>query len=725
MSAAYTAQTLIALLDRLEVSRKGRELRTRCRLCGHNSLYLNAGRTRPLVASCGFCGKEKQSEVLTAANITPTDLGPPLSVDEIRDIWQEVNPDAIVDGDERARRASADVCNAVYGWLVRREECELIEAHAKWLEERGLPAAVARNLGYGSTPDATSASRIAGAAYEIWGSQLWSVPGFYLAGQTPSLAVSNQGIWHPCRNGDGCIVALKVRRPKASHDQRMSTLSSSKYGGPIAASEPHIPLGALAGDCSTVWCTEGERKADLIHQRLKVAVVGLPGVQHVGRLPALLERLKVKRVVAAFDADAAGEQATGRLVEAVFRDGDKYEIEFARWDTGKKPAGGEEADAKTYRPKVDDALVAGVEVKVVTGADPAIQELLRRGSERDEIKAYRKGSVGIAATEILRMEFPPARFAVEGMTVEGLNLLIGRPKAGKSYLALQKAVCVATGQPFIGRKVTQGVVLYIALEDTCRRIKLRLSEMGVTPDTPGIENLFFEPAERWLKHKNRQLPILASYLKEMNGDVVYVVIDTLQRWRGQGDEVEKNAYAQDYNFMSPLWELGNTTATPIEFLHHTRKDARGDYVNDSSGSQGIAGGCDALFTFYREANKHHGRLVGGGRDMTELEQFVVWDKEVRWFTAVDLADVPDDVKAAEQDDGRGPTIAALLTHLVLKHGGGTAKALTDAVLKEKPKIKAASVGIALSKLKADGLLTSEGRGDSALYFPAAGKVVKK
>jgi hypothetical protein len=47
-------------------------------------------------------------------------------------------------------------------------------------------------------------------------------------------------------------------------------------------------------------------------------------------------------------------------------------------------------------------------------------------------------------------DFPDLRFAVEGLIPEGLTLLIGPPKAGKSWLALALLLAVASGGVALG-----------------------------------------------------------------------------------------------------------------------------------------------------------------------------------------------------------------------------------------------------------------------------------
>jgi RecA-family ATPase len=71
---------------------------------------------------------------------------------------------------------------------------------------------------------------------------------------------------------------------------------------------------------------------------------------------------------------------------------------------------------------------------------------------------------------------------VPGLLPVGLVMLAGRPKQGKSWLALQMAVAVGTGGKLLGQDVPEGKTLYLALEDSARRIKSRLeSQQAPSP----------------------------------------------------------------------------------------------------------------------------------------------------------------------------------------------------------------------------------------------------
>ncbi|WP_295752704.1 AAA family ATPase [uncultured Oscillibacter sp.] len=71
---------------------------------------------------------------------------------------------------------------------------------------------------------------------------------------------------------------------------------------------------------------------------------------------------------------------------------------------------------------------------------------------------------------------------VDTLISQGLHILAGFPKVGKSWLALWLAVTVAKGEPVWGMQVEQGTTLYLCLEDSHLRIQNRLFD--VTEDAP-------------------------------------------------------------------------------------------------------------------------------------------------------------------------------------------------------------------------------------------------
>ena len=70
------------------------------------------------------------------------------------------------------------------------------------------------------------------------------------------------------------------------------------------------------------------------------------------------------------------------------------------------------------------------------------------------------------------------RFIVEGLLPEGLTMLAGAPKAGKSFFALSLSVSVAKGIPFLCFPTSKCNVLYFCFEDDEKRLQQRLFEMS-------------------------------------------------------------------------------------------------------------------------------------------------------------------------------------------------------------------------------------------------------
>ncbi len=78
--------------------------------------------------------------------------------------------------------------------------------------------------------------------------------------------------------------------------------------------------------------------------------------------------------------------------------------------------------------------------------------------------------------EVLRhKELPPEQWIIDEKLPAGCTVLAGRSKDGKSMMAYGLVVAVATGGAAFGTEpVTQGDVLYLALEDGERRAQKRL-----------------------------------------------------------------------------------------------------------------------------------------------------------------------------------------------------------------------------------------------------------
>ena len=158
----------------------------------------------------------------------------------------------------------------------------------------------------------------------------------------------------------------------------------------------------------------------------------------------------------------------------------------------------------------------------------------------------------INAEELQNRTYEPTHFLVDELIPEGLHILAGAPKIGKSWLALWLCLCVSQGQPLWNFAVTQGEVLYLSLEDSFQRIQTRLFDL--TEDAP--PTLHFAIMADTLKHGLEQQ--IEQFLAE-HPNTKLVVIDTLQRVRSAGSD--SNLYANDYPDFHNTYAKGKVTLT--------------------------------------------------------------------------------------------------------------------------------------------------------------------
>lgn len=155
------------------------------------------------------------------------------------------------------------------------------------------------------------------------------------------------GLIVPVRDTAGRIVALKVRRDKATGSNKYFYITSTKYGGPGPGSPVHVPLG-FKFPIDVSGLTEGELKADAASSLSGRFYLSVPGVGNWKPALDVLKELGVKVVRLAFDADACSKPVVAQALLMCFnglRDAG-FVVELERWnpDCGKG---------------IDDLLAAG------------------------------------------------------------------------------------------------------------------------------------------------------------------------------------------------------------------------------------------------------------------------------------------------------------------------------------------------------------------------------
>ena len=219
---------------------------------------------------------------------------------------------------------------------------------------------------------------------------------------------------------------------------------------------------------------------------------------------------------------------------------------------------------------------------------------------------------------LMSQPLTPLNFVVDTLLSQGLHILVGSPKVGKSWLALWLAVTVAKGETVWGMGVKQGTTLYLCLEDSTLRIQNRLFE--ITEDAPASVH-FTTNSDTPGKGLEEQL---CSFLSE-HPDTVLVIIDTLQMIRGTGYD---NTYANDYRDLSALKHIADTHGIAILLIHHLRKMNDDDPMNMISGTTGLSGATDSNFVLRKSQRRENtATLYCTGRDIPYRELALEFDGE--------------------------------------------------------------------------------------------------
>ena len=215
----------------------------------------------------------------------------------------------------------------------------------------------------------------------------------------------------------------------------------------------------------------------------------------------------------------------------------------------------------------------------------------------------------ITAEDLQNRTYEPTPFLVDELIPEGLHILAGAPKIGKSWLALWLCLCVSQGQPLWNFATTQGEALYLSLEDSFQRIQTRLFDL--TEDAP--PTLHFAIMADTLKHGLEQQ--IEQFLTEHPATKL-VVIDTLQRVRSTGGD--SNLYANDYQDVGLLKQLADRHHIAILLIHHLRKLHDDDPMNMISGSTGLSGAADSAFVLQKNARSANAATLHcTGRDIPD------------------------------------------------------------------------------------------------------------
>lgn len=224
----------------------------------------------------------------------------------------------------------------------------------------------------------------------------------------------------------------------------------------------------------------------------------------------------------------------------------------------------------------------------------------------------------ISTKKLMEKEFPPIKPVITRIMPTGTFIFAGGSKIGKSWLILWFANQIALGNPVWDFETTQSEVLYLALEDTERRLQDRLNEIA---SEVGAFHLATQVACIGDGFEEQVIEFIINHPK-----VKFIIIDTLQKIRKSGKD--SATYADDYETMSAIKKIADTYDITIMILHHTKKEYDSDPFNRISGTTGIMGSADGAYVLFKKARmENKAELNITGRDVREITLDLTFDSD--------------------------------------------------------------------------------------------------
>jgi len=234
---------------------------------------------------------------------------------------------------------------------------------------------------------------------------------------------------------------------------------------------------------------------------------------------------------------------------------------------------------------------------------------------------------------LMDMRINPIRFFIDSLLPQGVSLLCGAPKIGKSWLVLDWCVRIAKGEEVWNFKTTKGTTLYLCLEDNLSRIQQRLNE--ITDEVPN--NVFFATSSYSMSDGlAEQIEMFVAEHK----DTVLVVIDTFQMIRTRNKDT---TYANDYQEIEEFKSLADKLKISLLLVHHLRKQGDNDPLNKISGTTGISGAVDTTFILDKsKRSQNNATMICTGRDIEYRELELNFSKENHmWNLVSDSVESPE------------------------------------------------------------------------------------
>ena len=217
-----------------------------------------------------------------------------------------------------------------------------------------------------------------------------------------------------------------------------------------------------------------------------------------------------------------------------------------------------------------------------------------------------------SARELQQETIPPLRWCIRRLIPEGLFVLAGRPKRGKSMLGLNLAIAKATGSLALKEFPVDeaGDVAYLALEDGKRRIKYRIEQLMPT-DALWPERLHIAyQSPRTDAGLTEELTVWAESVKEP----ALVIVDILARVT-PSVAPKGNVYDAEYHVLAALMDWASQRQIALGVITHTTKAKAEDVFETVMSTTANTGATATNMLLVRHAEDPEAVLHLEGKDM--------------------------------------------------------------------------------------------------------------
>jgi len=442
-------------------------------------------------------------------------------------------------------------------------------------------------------------------------------------------------------------VAYRYDEGRVVHRKPNKTFSQSGHTNGEVTTLYRLAKITSAPPAEIIFLVEGEQDVETIETLGLLATSAPMGAANFNRVDAT--PLYGRKIIAIVDKDQKGEEWAQQVRQKL--DGMPDLLEFKQAKVGK--------DAS------DHITALG-----------SLEDLEEFAWPRSPLLA------GLRTGDWLDQQiFPDLRWVVPGIVPEGFSLLVGAPKIGKSYMALGIGLSAALGGPALGKLELDRPrpVLYLALEDSDRRMQKRIREL--IPGDPIPKNFqYLTSIER-----DKVILTILAWLDTLRPKVEpLIILDTVGKVMPVSFQGE-TTYQRDYRISG--WLQGICQKKPgmaLVGLHHDRKASADDFVETISGTHGLAGAADTIMLINRKRGEQEGLLKITGRDVEENEYAITHSLGGWTLNGNDLIEAALTAQAARQTQGLGDRSSEIV-EFVIKNPDGVRAADVAKKIKITPK----------------------------------------